>query len=229
MNILCLDTSTELLRIGLAAGDFWYENLRNAGFRHGETLIPQVASLLAEAELAPGLLDLVVCTRGPGSFTGLRIGMASAKGLAEGAACPLVTLSTLELYGALESSRPGLVIPLIDARKDRFYACVYREGREMTPEMDASPEEIFARIAALRDKLPAGPVFFTGPGVPVFQKRTGIGEKNRDFIFDDYPRQSFCSIMIDRGLKKWRDSGGEPPESGPEYIRPSEAEISNQE
>lgn len=96
MNILSIDTAAEILYVGVKTDKAFLENIRAMGLKHAETLIPLIRSMLKEIELSPGDLDLVVCSQGPGSFTGLRIGLATAKGISEGAGCPLVSIPTLD-------------------------------------------------------------------------------------------------------------------------------------
>ena len=131
MNTLVLETSGKILTIALGAGDDFLEFVVDRGFRHSETLMPAVAMVLEQAGLEPQSLDLVGCSAGHGSFTGLRIGMATAKGIARGADCPLKAVPTLPLMAAGREHWPGIVVPVMDARKKRVYAAAFRGGERI--------------------------------------------------------------------------------------------------
>ncbi len=116
---------------------------------HSQMLPVQAARLLAEAGLTPADLDLVAVGRGPGSFTGLRTGLALAKGLAMGAGRPVLGLSTLEVVAAqalAEGLAPdGLVAPVVDARHQQIFTALYqaRPGGGYPLECLAEPRPIF--------------------------------------------------------------------------------------
>lgn len=130
----------------------------------------QVRRLLAEARLSPADLDLVAVGRGPGSFTGLRTGLALAKGLAWGAGTPVLGLSSLEVAAAAQLSErrndETLIAPVIDARHRQVFAALYRQAAEgypldpLLPPQPVAPEE----LPALIGPAAAGrPVILTGP------------------------------------------------------------------
>ncbi len=219
MNILTFDTSTNTLRVGLSTPMGFYENIRSVGLKHGESLMLLTDSIMTEAGLKTQDLDLIVCTRGPGSFTGLRIGISTAKGLAEGSGCPMVSVSTLEIYGFFYSFFPGVVVPLIDAKKNHFYTSRYSEGKSISEEMDISADEVISLCS--QDKS----VLFTGPGMDIFKNRIPGESIKADFHMDQVSINSFCRILATLGKEKYRIDGEEPPESGPVYLRASDAEI----
>ena len=128
MNILSIDTSGEILHLGLKSGETFLENTRDMGLKHAETLTPLIRSLMEEIDLSPKALDLVVCSQGPGSFTGLRIGLATAKGISEGAGCPLVSIPTLVALAEPWRDFEGIVMPVIDAKKTAVLHPVFPEG-----------------------------------------------------------------------------------------------------
>ena len=128
MNCLALDTSAEALGICLKTDRDLLNFSQIRGYRHAATLVPWISRFCREAEFSPDKLDVVVVAMGPGSFTGLRIGMATAKGLAAGADCPLVGVPSLDVYGWGLRNAPGLVLPVVDAKKNRLYAAFYKEG-----------------------------------------------------------------------------------------------------
>lgn len=96
MNILAFDTSGEVLSIRLETSRTIRNLVIDGALHHAERLMPEIDEMLKKEELSADKLDLIVTSRGPGSFTGLRIGMATAKGIAVGAHVPLVSVSTLD-------------------------------------------------------------------------------------------------------------------------------------
>lgn len=159
MNHLAIDSATEVLSVALRrdrdrASDVLV-SVRDAGLRHTRRLMTLVDALLGEAGIQPADLDLVSCTRGPGSFTGLRIGMATAKGLAWAVAAargleapPLVSVPTLDAMAATVASQTALVVPVIDGKKGRFYGAGYLAGRRLTGDLDLDARELLAAAEA---------------------------------------------------------------------------------
>ena len=97
-----------------------------AGKTYSEVLLPSINDLLSDAQARLDQIAAVVVVRGPGSFTGIRIGVSAAKGLAEGLAIPLVALSRLELLA--RRSPDGRAVAVLDAGRGEFFAGFYREG-----------------------------------------------------------------------------------------------------
>ena len=91
-------------------------------------------------------LDLIVCSKGPGSFTGLRIGMSTAKGLSMGSGVPLVTIGTMEMMAYGLDFFDGIVVPVIDARKKRYYTAFFNNKQRITENFDLTPFEILTKI-----------------------------------------------------------------------------------
>ena len=96
MNILSLDTSTDVLSIALKTDTSYEERLINGNFSHSECLLTEIMSLLERAHLSLKDLDILIAAKGPGSFTGLRVGIASLKGIRAAGDAKLVTIPTLE-------------------------------------------------------------------------------------------------------------------------------------
>lgn len=138
MNVLVCDTSSQALTVGLFTDGF--KEVRTIGGRtvqHSERLVPTVVELCNDAGLDTKDIDLLVCTRGPGSFTGLRIGMAAFKGMAFALGKPIVSVSTLEAYASCVGAFDGAIVPVIDAKKKRWYLAAF-ETRPTTSQPGAS-------------------------------------------------------------------------------------------
>jgi len=148
---------------------------------------------------------------GPGSFTGIRIGLATAKGIAFATGCALVGVTTLDALALPWSGFPGSVWSVIDARKGRWYAAGYREGRRVTDHFDLAPEDLRARIAA-----GGVPFLVAGPDAPRFA--AGLPGAAVSDLFDP-------AAVLRAGTERFAREGAAARSLTPLYLRPSEAEI----
>lgn len=143
MITLCMDTSSKFLVLALIQEDELIgKRCLSSWKRQSEMIFPQLAELLAECGLTPKAIDQVVVTKGPGSYTGVRIAMTVAKVLCSTANLPLYALPTLELIGAGKTK----AAVLLDARSQRAYFGMIENGRLSGKEEVLSLSEIQARI-----------------------------------------------------------------------------------
>ncbi len=217
--ILAIETATPHGSVALVSG----------GTVVGETVLPAGRQL--SATLLPAVRELtggrpasrVAVSAGPGSFTGLRVGMAAAKGFCFGWGVPLLLVPTLQAL-ALRFPRPGTTIcPVLDAKKKEIYAGLFRwEGGaclRTAPDMTVAPE-------VLPDRLPPGQVLFCGDGVAPFGSlfRDRLGARA---LFpapgDEFPRASAVGRLA--ALLSAAGGGADCRSAVPVYIRASEAEL----
>lgn len=127
MRVLAVDTSTELGSVAcLVEGDLRAEVSARVRLRHGETVFTLLSQVLAHAGLERTEIDLIACGIGPGSFTGTRVGVATAKGLSLAMDVPIVGVGSMR---ALARGVPARwVAPILDAHKGEVYAAVYERG-----------------------------------------------------------------------------------------------------
>jgi len=162
LNILALDSSDAVLSVALATKTgFFYMEIK--ALSHSELLLECTQSLCKSANISPSELNMVSCMNGPGSFTGLRIGFSSAKGIALALGIPLVSVPTLDCLAHPFSMWPGIVLPVIDAKKGCFFAAFYRHGKRLTCYRDSSPEALAEEAAKVID-FPNEPILLTGGG-----------------------------------------------------------------
>ena len=125
MKILAIDTATAACSAALMGDGAILASAHVAMLRgHAEALLPMVEQVMAEAGVAYGALDLIAATVGPGAFTGLRVGLAAARGLALAGGLPIIGVTTLEAlaHGAAEARRGGRsVMAVLNARRDEVY------------------------------------------------------------------------------------------------------------
>ena len=164
MNILAIDTCLDACQAAVC-GDHGVLAVRSESMSRGhqERLAPMVAEAMAEAGLAFDALDRIAVTIGPGSFTGLRVGLAFAKGLALATGADLVGVGALEALAGGEAGE-SFVAAAIDARRGQIYLQAFSGGHALMAP-DVLPLEIAAaRLAELR---PSGRVDIVGSGAPL--------------------------------------------------------------
>jgi tRNA threonylcarbamoyladenosine biosynthesis protein TsaB len=143
MIVLGLDTCLASCSVAVLDGGRVVACAREVMARgHQERLAPMARAVMADAGLAFDRLDRIAVTVGPGSFTGLRVGIAFAKGLALALGRPAAGIGTLE---ALAAEADGLVFPAIDARRGQLYLQAFEDGRALM-----APDALTAEVAAAR-------------------------------------------------------------------------------
>ena len=126
MLILAFETSAKAASVALLEGDkLLSESYQNTGMTHSQTLMVMAEDLLKQCGKTPGDVDAVAVAEGPGSFTGVRIGVAAAKGFAWGREIPCFGVSTLEAMAASLGIYDGYVCPVMDARRSQVYNALF--------------------------------------------------------------------------------------------------------
>ncbi|MCX5667224.1 MAG: tRNA (adenosine(37)-N6)-threonylcarbamoyltransferase complex dimerization subunit type 1 TsaB [Candidatus Omnitrophica bacterium] len=133
MIILAIDTSTDYLSLAiLKDGRLIVKFHKRADRRHSILLVPTIEKLIKKAKLNIGKIDCFAISIGPGSFTGLRIGVTVVKGLAYALKKRIVAVPTLDVIAENAKSFKGVVCPVLDARKNKVYACLYKsDGKSL--------------------------------------------------------------------------------------------------
>ncbi|MBO7293738.1 MAG: tRNA (adenosine(37)-N6)-threonylcarbamoyltransferase complex dimerization subunit type 1 TsaB [Clostridia bacterium] len=127
MKILCLDSTAKVATAALLSdGEVLAEYTVNGGLSHSELLLPMIRSLLTSCALTEDDIDLFACTAGPGSFTGVRIGVSLIKGLAFGRGKPVAAVSALEALAESLVPLDGILCPVMDARRGQVYNALFR-------------------------------------------------------------------------------------------------------
>ena len=214
--------SCALLEDQKVLGEF-YVNIPQT---HSQTLLPMAESLLMTCGTAPADLDFFAVTRGPGSFTGLRIAIAAAKGLAMAAGKPCVGVSTLEALARNLSGFEGTAAAVMDARCGQVYAGLFdlREGRVTRGSEDSavSIPELGKKLAGIKN-----PVFLVGDGAELCYNRLS---EDGDFggrlrLAPPHLRYQRAAAAGAAALAAWeRNEGMDPGELVPAYLRLPQAE-----
>ncbi|MCK9229283.1 MAG: tRNA (adenosine(37)-N6)-threonylcarbamoyltransferase complex dimerization subunit type 1 TsaB [Syntrophales bacterium] len=168
MVILAFDTSSSSLSVALLDDDrLLAESFLDAGRQHGVTLLPAINDILCRSGRSIGDVGLLACTTGPGSFTGLRVGVSTARGLARALGTPLVGVSSLAALSMNGSAAAMTVCPMLDAGRDEVYTALYRPVPGDMPLV--VEQEKVIRADLFLDTLEAAhdPVLFIGNGTLV--------------------------------------------------------------
>lgn len=176
-RILLIETSTSVLSVALAQdGTVVSERVCTEPRMQASLTAPLVKEVLDQAGLTAKDCDAVCVSSGPGSYTGLRVGVSTAKGIAFGAGIPLIAVGTLDiLVASCHSERSGFIVPMIDARRMEVYTAVYSaDGQRLT--------EVEAKVIgpdSFAEYLEQGPVLFVGDGA--LKCKDVIGHPNARF------------------------------------------------
>lgn len=169
MKILALDSSGLVASVAVAEDDILLaEYTVNYKKTHSQTLLPMLHEVAEMTELDLKTVDAIAVAGGPGSFTGLRIGSATAKGLGLALDRPLISVPTVDALAWNLCGSSQLICPMMDARRNQVYTGIYRfEGSEFITIQQQYPtavEEIAARLNELGE-----PVILLGDGIPVYR------------------------------------------------------------
>lgn len=230
MKILALDSSGLVASVAvLEDGKLLGEYTMNYKKTHSQTLLPMLDTVAKMIELDMNTVDAIAISSGPGSFTGLRIGSATAKGLGLALQKPLVSVPTVDALAYNCWGAAGLVCPLMDARRQQTYTGLYRfEGEEMVvvePQCAVGIDEIINRVNQQNTHT-----VFLGDGIGVFADY--IREHCRvpyAFAQAHMCEQRAASVAV-LGERLYRQGKYETAaEHKPEYLRLSQAERERQE
>jgi tRNA threonylcarbamoyladenosine biosynthesis protein TsaB len=213
MNILVFDTSADTLAAGIRKSDGTMNIYIERGFKHSETLLPAIGHCLSASSMAMKDIGLIACTRGPGSFTGLRIGIATAKGLSLALGIPWVGIPTLDCIAFGHETQGRTIVPVLDARKNRIYSALYKGGKRQCDYLDVP---IVGLLAAVDGE---DCVSFVGPDAELFADY--VLERPGFFIETDDPMRRL-SGMATLAEVCYRDHGAATDDEGPLYLREPE-------
>ena len=219
MLLLALDTTTRRGSIALTRDDVLIETfIGDASITHGERLPGDLLDVLHRNGLRLADVDLFAVAAGPGSFTGLRVGIAIQQGLALANDRPLIGVSALDaLYEAAAATTPVAV--WMDAQRGEVFSAVYAEGQAIEPPVVERPHELLARWRARGLHWPR----FAGDGAVTSQD--AICREQPAAVVDELVPPLAPSVAR-LAIEEWRRCGGANPDAiRPIYIRRSDAEL----
>ena len=181
-TILCLETATTNCSVALSENGGVIALLEDGsgGYSHGEKLHVFIEEALKKVDMSMEELDAVAVSKGPGSYTGLRIGVSAAKGLCFSTDVPLISIPTLESL-AHKIEEEATIVSLLDARRMEVYSAVYNANKEQIRDTRA---EILDETS-FSEYLDKGPVWFVGNGVEKFEAI--CTHPNANFVLGELP------------------------------------------
>lgn len=240
MRYLTLDTTTKVSALSLAEdGELVGESFLHTGINHSERLIPMLDQLLYAADWNLKTLDFIGVVRGPGSFTGIRIGIATAQGLAQVLGIPLIGVVSLDVLSWAGYGRKEEIAVILDARKNEWYAARYRwtDSPFCQRQCLVSPKAVKPEVFLLEIRERGLPVIFAGDAVakaePLIRDSLG-GQAVILPAFQALPRGAYCASEVwfqwskhsdNQGYEKADETKAAEDQVEPFYIRLSEAEV----
>ncbi|MGZ3580689.1 MAG: tRNA (adenosine(37)-N6)-threonylcarbamoyltransferase complex dimerization subunit type 1 TsaB [Syntrophales bacterium] len=224
MLTLAIDTSTKSASIALLRdSDILSESFFNLDVNHSLVLLPALEHLLRLSNIQAGGIDLFACTMGPGSFTGLRVGASTIKGLALATGKPIAGVSTLEALAFNIVSPEISICPMLDAKKDQVYTALYRTDRNYSLERIESE-----RVTDVRRFLQCidEDVIFVGDGAAKYAGLISEMLPGKSYFASVCHQHVRAAVVGLLGKKKY--SEGDILDSvtfAPAYLRASEAEM----
>ena len=225
MKILAIETSSLVASVAILTDDIiTAEYSMNHKITHSQTLMPMIDEIIRRTDTEIKDFDAIAVSAGPGSFTGLRIGSATAKGLGQALNIPLIHVPTLDAMAYNAYGFDGIVCPIMDARRSQVYTGIYSfEGENMEIHFENSAisiEDLVGKLNLMNRK-----VMFIGDGIPVFMDF--IKEKaNFECCFApaNMNRQRAASVATLGAVYYAKGNTEHPQEHLPEYLRESQAE-----
>jgi tRNA threonylcarbamoyladenosine biosynthesis protein TsaB len=181
--ILNIETATKNCSVSIADKGkiLAIKELNNGNYSHAEVLHPFIVDILREANITSDLIDAVAVSKGPGSYTGLRIGVSAAKGLCFAFDKPLISLDTLTSLSHSIAIDNGFIVPMIDARRMEVYAAVFNQKNQFIREIKAD----IIDESSFSEYLKIGKVYFLGDGSQKCKET--ILHENAIFVDDKFP------------------------------------------
>jgi tRNA threonylcarbamoyladenosine biosynthesis protein TsaB len=196
-TILCLETATTNCSVTLSVHGsvVAFREDDSEGYSHAEKLHVFIDEVMKEASVSMQDLDAIAVSKGPGSYTGLRIGVSAAKGLCYALDIPLIALPTLSIL-AEKITKKGLIIPLIDARRMEVYSAVFNSEKIQIRETNA---EVLSE-ASFMEYASEEKIVFIGSGVAKFKEMCGL--PNATFIENIQPSSKEMTVLAETKYKK---------------------------
>ncbi len=224
MNALVIDSSSSRLNIAAKKGSVMAQATLDIGAKQSQSMLPLIDWLLKQIDLTPAELDYTALTKGPGTFTGLRISFAALKSiqLASADKVKVYAIPTLKAYAAPYDFFDGLVVSVIDAKKNQFFARISDGEKVIMEAKDTNVEEVLAEIKKSGESKK---ILTVGPDAASFAeilkkadasldvKAAKVLPYTTDVLFD------LAEKMIVENAAPLEDY------EGPDYMRKSEAEL----
>lgn len=196
--ILNIETSTKNCSVSISKDDELLSLVEEVSlnYSHSERLHSYIEEALKQASISLDKIDAISVSKGPGSYTGLRIGVSTAKGLCFALNKPLISIETLEVLANKVEVNDGYIIPLLDARRMEVYSAVYNEDYKLVREIEA---EIIDENSF--EEFGNSSLYLIGDGAKKCEEV--LKEENFNFITDTYPS---AKEMVELSFSKYKKS-----------------------
>ena len=197
-TILCIETATTNCSVALSVNGsvIALKEDKSKQFSHAERLHVFIEKALSEAQIDKSELEAIAVSKGPGSYTGLRIGVSAAKGLCYSLDIPLISVGTLKSLAMQVDVTDGLVVPMLDARRMEVYSAVFSSEEK---EIRKTEAEILTHESFL-EYLEKGKVYFIGSGVEKFELIST--HENATFVKEKLPSANEMAKLAEAKYKK---------------------------
>lgn len=224
MKILAFETSAKAASVALTdGGKLLAESYQNTGMTHSQTLMVMAQELLKTCGLSPKDVEAVAVASGPGSFTGVRIGVAAAKGFAWGGELPCYGVSTLEAMARNLGIWQGYVVPAMDARRSQVYTAIFHAQKGVLTRLE---EDMAISLEELREKIKnfEESIFLVGDGALLCYNT--LLEEVPALVLPPEHRMHQRAAGVALAAQAMADAGdpGKAAELTPNYLRLSQAE-----
>lgn len=224
LKIVAFDSTSDYLSLALSVGGEIIANKHIYEPRaHLAHLVPAIAKLLKSVDLSLQEIGLLAVGTGPGSFTGTRIGVATAKSLAQGSGKPLVGIASLDILAAGLEARPQqLVYPIVDANRRQVYTAAYRGDNRISPYDIVTVDKLAETLARENNDLLA-----TGNGLALYGKflMDKLGDKFIPAVEDKwYPNAKYLIKIAEKKFSREQATNNDYYKINPIYLRLSDAE-----
>ena len=219
MKILAFETSAKAGSVALMEdGKLLAESYQNTGLTHSQTLLMMAQDLLKSCGVTPKEIDAVAVAAGPGSFTGVRIGVAAAKGFAWGGEVPCYGVSTLESM-ARNAGKTGYVLPVMDARRAQVYTALFRGTERIWEDQAIALAQLAEKLAAVSE-----PVYLVGDGSVLCYNTLKEQIPNLVMPAEHLQHQRAAGVALAAEAAIARGDSGDAAALKPNYLRLSQAE-----
>ena len=157
MKALAIDSVSSTLTVAAKNEDRMASLTVDAGIHQSEVILTMIKTVLEESKLTAEDIEFAVLCSGPGSFTGLRLAYAALKALQTAYKIPVYAFETLSTYAKEFKNFKGIVLPVLDARRDRFYISFFENGKCISGPLDIGIDEVVKNLAEEKDILAVGP------------------------------------------------------------------------
>ena len=205
MKILCIDTSSPLCGVSVLEDNNLIKKLElNNGLTHSESLMPLIKEILEDCKLTLNDINLLVCDIGPGSFTGIRIGIATVKAFSDSLGIPCIGVSSLEVL-ACNIKENGLICSTIDCKNDNCYFALYELNNGVYKVIQEPKADTVKNVLQFLDSKNCRQVIhFVGDGIPEKSTNNYLNVENLGIVgFSKYlDNNKQCEEILPLYLKK---------------------------